>query len=99
FTGIILGGASTGSCTVVATDTPTGGTASTSITVTPAAANKLAFTTEPSSTTQAQTALPFTVKVEDTYGNLVSSTDTVVVTSACALGGGTSLAASAGTAS
>ncbi len=100
FTGITVSGASTGSCNLVATDTPTGGgTITQSVTVTPSTASKLAFATEPSGTAQAQTALPFTVKVEDAYGNLVSSTDTIGITSACALGGGTSMAAAAGTAS
>ncbi|MGB8180676.1 MAG: hypothetical protein WCF63_11015 [Acidimicrobiales bacterium] len=99
FTNIVLSGASTGSCALTATDTPTGGTATASVTVTPSTANKLAFTTEPAGTSQAQTALPFTVKVEDQYGNLVSNSDTIVVTSACALGGQTSLAAAGGVAS
>lgn len=99
FASIVLSAATTGSCALTATDAPTLGTATATVTVTPAAANKLAFTTEPAGTAQAQTALPFTVRVEDTYGNLVSNTDTVVITSACALGGQTSLAATGGVAS
>jgi hypothetical protein len=101
FSNVILSAASTGSCNLVATDTPTGGTSSpaVSVTVNPTAAKQLAFTTEPGATTQAETALPFTVKVEDQYGNLVSNIDTIVITSACALGGQTSLAASGGIAS
>jgi hypothetical protein len=100
FSGIILGGASTGSCTVTATDTDAGGTASTNISVTSSTASKLVFTTEPASTTPANTALPFTVRTEDQYGNLVTSAvDSVVVTSACTLGGGTTLAETGGVAS
>jgi hypothetical protein len=60
------------------------------VTVTPSTANKIVFTTEPASTTPANTAVPFTVKTEDTYGNLeTASTDSVSITSSCTLGGAT----------
>jgi hypothetical protein len=102
FSDIILSKAITGSCALSAADTTTGGTSSpaVSVTVTPSAtSHTLAFSTEPAATAQAQTVLPFTVRVEDQYGNLVSSTDTVVITSSCALGGQTSLPTTGGVAS
>jgi hypothetical protein len=100
FTGIILGGATTGSCILVATDSPTGGTISQSIPVTPAAANKVVFTTEPASTTPANTVVPFTVRTEDQYNNLeTGSIDSVSILSACALTGASPVAEVGGVAS
>ena len=81
------------SCTLVATDTTAGGTATSgSIAITPAAANKLAFTTNPPSTFGAGLALTsFVVKTEDHFGNVISTgadtTDVVVITSSCKIGG------------
>jgi hypothetical protein len=92
FTGITLSGASTGSCALVATDAPTGGTATATITVTPATAHQVVFSTQPASTTPANTVVPFTVKTEDTYGNLeTASIDSVTITSSCTLGGTTTV--------
>jgi hypothetical protein len=91
-----------GSCTLTATDTTSGGTqASSAITVTPLTAVKLGFKTAPPSTAAASTALPtFTVATEDTYGNVVTSgaglTDTINITSSCALSGTTSAVETAG---
>ncbi len=91
-----------GSCTLTASDTTSGGTqASSAITVTPLTAVKLGFKTAPPSTGAAGTALTtFTVATEDTYGNVVTSgaglTDTINITSSCALAGTTSVVESAG---
>jgi len=101
FTGVTVSGASTGSCNLVATDTTTtGATVSQNVTVTPAGASKVVFTTEPASTTPANTVVPFTVKTEDPYGNLeTASIDSVSLTSSCTLIGATPLAESGGVAS
>jgi hypothetical protein len=88
FSNIILSAAVTGSCALSAVDAPTGGTAGATVTVTPAAANQVVFTTEPASTTPANTAVPFTVKTEDQYGNLeTASVDSVSLSSSCTLTG------------
>jgi hypothetical protein len=100
FTSIILSAASTGSCALSAVDAPTGGTATATVAVTPAAAHQVVFTTEPASTTPANTAVPFTVKTEDQYGNLeTASIDSVSITSSCTLTGATPVTESGGVAS
>jgi len=104
FTSIILSAASTGSCALVATDAPTGGTANATVAVTAAAAAKLAFTTAPPATASDNVAVTlFKVSTEDQYGNLVTTgtgaTDTIAITSSCTLGGQTSALESAGVAS
>jgi hypothetical protein len=100
FANIVLSGASTGACALLATDTPTGGTATANVTVTPAAASKLAFTTAPPATAGAGVVLTtFKVSSEDQYGNLATgATDTVGLSSSCTLGGTTSVAEVAGVA-
>jgi hypothetical protein len=100
FASIVLSAAVTGSCALVATDTPTGGTATATVTVTPAAAHQLVYTTEPASTTPANTVVPFTVKLEDAYGDLeTASTNSVALTSSCTLGGATPVSEVGGVAS
>ena len=100
FTSIILSAASTGSCALVATDAPTGGTANATVAVTAAAAHQIVFTTEPAATTPANTAVPFTVKLEDTYGDLeTAATNSVAVTSSCTLAGATPVSEVGGVAS
>ena len=100
FTNIVLSGATTGSCALSAVDAPTGGTATATVAVTPAAASKLAFTTAPPATAGAGVALTtFKVSSEDQYGNLATgATDTIALSSSCTLGGTTSIAESAGVA-
>ncbi len=86
---------STGSCTLTATDssrTLTTANSSPATVISPAAANKVIFTTEPPATGTAGTALTtFVVSVEDQYGNVVTtgtgSTDSITLTSSCGLGG------------
>jgi hypothetical protein len=90
-----------GSCTLTATDTDsTGSGTSNSFTVSPAAASKLGFTTQPPGTSGANTAVTsFVVKTEDQYGNPVNTgTDTVNISSSCTLGGTQSAAEVAGVA-
>ncbi len=101
FTSIVLSAASTGSCSLSAADTPTGGsTTPVNVTVTPAAAHQVVFTTEPAATTPANTVVPFTVKLEDTYGNLeTAATDSVALTSSCTLAGATPVSEAGGVAS
>jgi len=93
-------------CTLTATDssrTLITATSSPATTVTPAAANKVAFTVEPPATTTAGATLAsFAVSVEDQYGNLIAtgtgSTDTIALTSTCTLGGTDSVTATGGVA-
>ncbi len=93
------------SCTLTATDSDSGGTqTSTPITVTPAAASKLIFTTPPPATASDNVALTlFKVSTEDQYGNTVTSgsgsADTISIASSCALGGTVSTTEAAGVAS
>ncbi len=91
-----------GSCTLTATDSSAGSGSgpSNAFTVSPAAASKLAFTTQPPSTAGADVNLTsFVVKTEDQYGNPVNTgTDTVAITSSCTLGGTQSVAEVAGVA-
>jgi hypothetical protein len=97
---------STGSCTLTATDsthTLTAATSSPATVVSPGPANKVAFTSEPPATTTAGATLAtFRVSVEDSSGNVITtgtgSTDTIVLTSSCTLGGTDSVAAVAGVA-
>lgn len=78
-------------------------TDTTNYAITPNTASALAFTQEPpTDATQSVALSSFKVSVEDAYGNVVSSgagsNDTIVVTSACTLGGTTSVVAAAGVA-
>ena len=98
------------SCTLTATDTlsPDNGFTATSsaITVNPAAANKIAYTTgPPTAGTLSVPLTTFKVSVEDTYGNVITSgtgsSDSVAITSTtggCTLTGTDTVGASAGVA-
>lgn len=85
-------------CTLTATDSDSGGTQpSNAITVTPTAVTKLAFSTAPPTSAGAGVALTtFRVSSEDQYGNPVTTgtdtTDTITLTSSCALGGNSPVA-------
>lgn len=93
-------------CTLVATDTSrtltTG--SSTTVNVVAGAATQVVFTTAPPTTETAASTILATFKatVEDVNGNVVTSgtgsTDTIAITSTCALGGTTTAAAVAGVA-
>ena len=71
-----------GSYTLAATDGSLTGVTSNSLAISPAAANKLVFGQQPSNATAGVAISPaVTVKVEDTYGNVVrSNSSTVTVT-------------------
>lgn len=92
FTGIILDTAGA-ACTLTATDQTSGGTQATSSFVeSPAAVSKLAFTTEPPTTSPANTVLStFRVSSEDPFGNVVTSgadtADSILIGSSCTPGG------------
>lgn len=94
------------SCTLTATDTgagDSGSTTSNSITVTPAAATKLAFSVAPPTTAADNVALAtFKVSTEDQYGNVITSgigsADNIIITSSCTLGGTESATETAGVA-
>jgi hypothetical protein len=105
FTGIVI---TTGtSCTFTATDTlsPDNGFAvtSTTVTVSPTTASKIAYTTGPPTAGVLSVPLTtFKVSVEDTYGNVITTgagaTDSVVLTSGCTLTGTDTVSAAAGVA-
>jgi trimeric autotransporter adhesin len=92
------------SCTLTATDSDSGGTQpSTAIAVTAGAVTQLAFTTAPPTTAGADTALTtFKVSSEDANGNVATSgadtTDTILISSSCTLGGTLSVPEVAGVA-
>jgi trimeric autotransporter adhesin len=92
-TGIILDTAGA-ACTLTATDQTSGGTpqATSAFVESPAAVSKLAFTTEPPTTSPANTALStFRVSSEDQFGNVATSnadtTDAILIGSSCTPGG------------
>jgi len=90
------------SCTLTATDTSAGAGGASSptaaITVTPTTAYELGFNVAPLATAGAGVVLTaFKVATEDKYGNVITSgTDTIGLTSSCALGGTTSSPETAG---
>jgi len=95
----------TGACTLTAKDSSRNLTAatSTSVSVSVGSAGKLAFTTQPSKTGNAGSALAtFRVSVEDASDNVIATgtgaTDVVTITSSCTLGGTVSATAVAGVA-
>jgi uncharacterized repeat protein (TIGR03803 family) len=61
---------------------------SSAVTITPAAAARLAFATQPANTPTGVSLLPVTVEVEDQFGNLVTSDNTDTVTLGIASGPG-----------
>ncbi|MHB8379788.1 MAG: hypothetical protein ACYDB2_07715 [Acidimicrobiales bacterium] len=96
-------------CTLVASDTTTGGVTtatSASIAVTPAAAQKIAYTSGPPTAGVIGVSLaPFKVSIEDTYGNVITSgsgsVDTIAVATSspgCTLAGTVTATASGGVA-
>ena len=95
----------TGACTLTGKDTSRNLTTatSTSVTVSPGSATKLAFTTQPPTTAYAGSSLAtFRVSVEDSFGNVITTaagaTDVVTITSPCSLGGTVTASAVAGVA-
>jgi hypothetical protein len=92
-----------GPYTITASDTTTPAVTNTNVSgvsVSPAVQHQLAFTTEPPTSTTG--AFSTVVGVEDAYGNLTTSTNTIVLSTTstgCALSGTTSVAAVNGSAS
>jgi hypothetical protein len=91
------------SCTLIATDTPSGGVSSASSAITMTAfgsATKLGFSVSPPTTSTAAAVLTtFKVSTEDTYGNIVTSApvDSIVISSSCTVGGTTNVPEVTGT--
>ncbi|MGH3732183.1 MAG: hypothetical protein ACRDVC_02205 [Acidimicrobiales bacterium] len=105
FSGIAITDAKGGTCTLVAKDTTASGgrsVTSGSISVTPAAAAKLAYTPSPTSPAAADTGISIKVSSEDQYGNVVrtgaGSNDAITISSPCTLGGTTTATEVAGVA-
>jgi type II secretory pathway pseudopilin PulG len=78
FTNLVLN--TSGSYTIAAKDGTIVGPTSGAFTVNPAAASKIVVTAQPATTITAGGTESLSVSVEDTYGNLVSSTDPIAVT-------------------
>jgi uncharacterized repeat protein (TIGR03803 family) len=97
FSGITFTKAGTYTLTAASSGLTSG--TSTTITVNPAAANKVAFVQAPTSGTASPTLGNIQVAIEDTYGNTITSSNaTVTITGTSNLSGTTSVAAVAGVA-
>jgi hypothetical protein len=91
FTGLSMTQA--GKQTLTATSGTLTSATSNSITISPAAANKLVFTLQPSSAVAGSSLGTVAVTVEDTYGNVVTSNSSTVTLTGTTLTGTTSVAA------
>jgi hypothetical protein len=91
FTGLSM--TQSGAYALSATDGTLTPATSSSITISPAAASKLVFTTQPSNSSAGASIGTVTVAVEDVYGNVVTGNSSNVTLSATGLTGTTSVAA------